>query len=112
MHKKKHAPCPIDVTYKGARGLFIQLAPRKSWVMKIKDGSMTEEEYTILYRADILHNANWSELIEWLEEEKHITFICYCSDGNFCHTNLLIDYMIEHFPKYFKRAKSKIRNLI
>jgi uncharacterized protein YeaO (DUF488 family) len=96
MATRHTVPNPIDVTIKSAKQPFKQLAPSWGMVMGYKAGTMSDATYTELYR-NILAKVAWDPIIKYLRQYDHVTFMCYCQDGEFCHTHLLIDYMTSHF---------------
>lgn len=86
----------IDITVKSAKGKARMLAPTWEMVKGIKDGSLSEFDYTNQY-LQILHQ-NEQEIVQYLLEVAHETggvlrFLCYCKDGSFCHTYLLISWL-------------------
>lgn len=96
-----NSPGPLDITIKSSTGWAKAFAPTWDMVLAHKKGTMSDEEYTLQY-ARILDNipaSTWETLHAYgLRMGGHITFICYCPDGAFCHTNLLIDYMTHVRP--------------
>lgn len=102
MWNHKAAVNPLDVTVKSAKSLGRNFAPTWAMVMGHKSGILTNDNYTIQY-LEKLDRLYWPPLLEKLQKSEHITFLCYCKDDDFCHTYLLIDYLIEHFPDTFKK---------
>ena len=35
--------------------------------------------------------------------ESEVVPLCYCCDGRFCHTRLIIQYATEKYPKAFSK---------
>lgn len=97
----------LDITIKSASGWALRLAPTWNMVWSHKQGTISNEEYRQRYFA-ILDRIEFplKELLDF-GKDGTITFVCYCSDGKFCHTYLLIDYLISTYPEYFDRAKEK-----
>ena len=96
----KVGPGQIDVTARTGR----PEAPEWAWVKAYKAGQMSEEEYTQLYHAKLERAPldHWRELWRWGREHGgQVTFLCYCRDGEFCHTVLLGDRLVERFPTGF-----------
>lgn len=96
----------LDVTVKGAKGFAKWLAPTWKMVMGHKDGSLSDEEYIKMYLSKL--EGTPSFVISELEKlGPEITFVCFCANGSFCHTYLLMDYLVEHFPTKFKRMNNE-----
>lgn len=65
-------------------------------VTGVKDGHITEEEYTEVYlgrmRESYLKNASrWNEVLKM----EQVALACYCSPGKFCHRHLLKDIFMK-----------------
>ena len=78
----------FDITVKSGHKAF---APTWDMVMGIKNGTMTEAQYTERYRelmSESVHKypGAWSDLL--LKGE--VTLVCYCPKGAFCHRYLLV----------------------
>lgn len=95
---------PLDATVKSSKTLGRKFAPTWTMVMGYKSGVLSEEVYTTQY-IEKLDKVYWPTVIEELTKSEHITFLCYCKDDTFCHTYLLIDYLIGHFGDNFKRLE-------
>ena len=76
----------LDITVKG----HSPFGPAWGMVMGIKNGTMTEEEYTEQYYSMIrrLYTSN-KGLFRTICGKETITFCCYCKSGTFCHRYLL-----------------------
>ena len=79
----------LDTTVKSGDRAF---APVWSMVMGVKDGSVSEEEYTRLYNAMMSHSqssnpAAWEKLLAGGK----VALACYCKADHFCHRYLLKD---------------------
>lgn len=86
----------IDITVKSAKGKARMLAPTWEMVNGIKDGSLSEFDYINQY-VQILYR-NEQEIVQYLLEVANETggvlrFLCYCKDGSFCHTYLLVSWL-------------------
>lgn len=95
----------LNVTVKSAVGLMKYLAPTWDMVMGHKDRKINDLQYTEQYRR-ILNQVNWVVILPILEQNAEngvVRFLCYCADGKFCHTYLLIDYLVEKFPSQFEK---------
>ena len=102
MWDHKKAVNPLDVTVKSAKSLGRNFAPTWAMVMGHKSGVMPDEVYVTKY-IEKLDKLYWPPIVEELEKSEHITFLCYCKDNTFCHTYLLMDYLVEHFGDNFKK---------
>jgi uncharacterized protein YeaO (DUF488 family) len=84
-------------------------------VMGYKRRAISSPEYTRQYMG-ILSGVTWEQWA-WLEQQSvvdKLTLLCYCEDGSFCHTYLLIQYMVERWPDrytdgtgYLKRMQAR-----
>lgn len=72
-------------------------------VLGSKNGTLSEAAYVKLYVRLLDDGARvW---LPWLlEQPSPLKFLCYCRDGVFCHTNVLIDYLVERHPDKFARS--------
>src|SRR5512145_1067483 len=94
----------VDVTVKSAVGFARSFAPTWHMVMGYKNGTLTEGQYTEQYMKIL--NAVSVEAWRWLYAQAvngEVTLLCYCRDGWFCHTHLLIDYACKKYPKAFTK---------
>jgi hypothetical protein len=105
MSRRHLVPGPIDVTVKTAKFPWKWLAPTWAMVMGHKSGAISDAAYTEQYLR-ILESVNWDDVLKELLEIEHVTFLCYCSNGAFCHTHLLINYMLENWPHIFIDGRS------
>lgn len=96
----------LDITVKSGKELGKKFAPTWNMVMGHKQGKITDEQYTELY-LNMLKNTEeevFEELYKYgLDNENKINLICYCHDGKFCHTYLLIDFLVEKFPERYEK---------
>lgn len=79
----------LDVTSKSGDQVF---APGMDIVMDVKQGAITEAEYTDKYlgrmRTSYKENsARWDEVLK----SGTVAIACYCNKGRFCHRHLLVD---------------------
>ena len=97
----------LDVTVKSAPQWLQPFAPTWAMVRAGKEGTMSEADYTDQYRKilAVVSPHTWEQLNEAGRKMESITFLCYCKDGEFCHTNLLIDWLIKHFPGQYERGE-------
>lgn len=92
---------PYDTTVKSGKGLF-----RPTWdiVMGIKNGDITEEEYTRYYKALLRQSylLNHDEWKTFLSQEV-VAVQCYCAKGKFCHRRILAE-VLEKVAKHLGLA--------
>ena len=95
----------VDVTVKSASGKARAFAPTWDMVMGYKRGEIGEAEYTRRYLAllDKVPVETWRWLYSQAAEGGGVTVLCYCRDGWFCHSHLLIDYACQKYPKAFSK---------
>ena len=104
---RKNGKPGLDITVKSATGIARFFAPTWDMVRSHKSGQINDDVYTILYeeRLDRLSD----EVLDWLYGEGwanggQLTLLCFCPDDKFCHTKVLIDYLVRRFPDRFARA--------
>ena len=98
----------LDITIKSAVGFARAFAPTWRMVMEHKKGEITDTQYTAMYSGILALNAHHyiNELEHFAaQHNNNITFVCYCPDGKFCHTHLLIDYLVKHYPAAFRDGR-------
>lgn len=96
----------IDTTVKTGDPVF---APTWDIVMGVKKGSLTEAEYTEVYR-DLMQHSYDTERHQWASlclSDEPIAIACYCKSGKFCHRHLLLRYFEKicnhhHIPFVYK----------
>ncbi|MBN22764.1 MAG: hypothetical protein CL678_15875 [Bdellovibrionaceae bacterium] len=102
----------VDTTVKSGAKF---LAPTWDMVMGVKDGSLTEEQYTVQYYAMMResYRRNKEQFLALLGKPA-VALGCYCKPGDFCHRLLLIDILKRiaivndiHF-EYVEEIKSAI----
>jgi uncharacterized protein YeaO (DUF488 family) len=93
----------LDTTVKSASGWARSFCPTWNMVMQHKNGVMSDEVYIRLYRQtlDAVPRETWKALWAMGKEAGEVTLLCYCRDGKFCHTHLMIEYACEKYPKAF-----------
>jgi len=100
----------LDITVKSAEGIGKYLAPTWPMVLGHKDGTLSDEDYEWMYRRILDRNPIKVYRALWKYGKDcggQITFLCYCPDGVFCHTHLLIDYLLEKFPTGWEDGRGK-----
>lgn len=76
-----------DVKIDGKYGFLL---PSWDIVDKYKKGLLTEEEFTSLYREEIM--SKWSFVKAWMMDltaDDEITMCCWEHEGEFCHRRLV-----------------------
>ena len=84
----------VDTTVKSGNHIF---APTWEMVLGHKDGSISDERYTRLYRQRMIQsmNRNTKTWIEFVSDQKPKAIGCYCRTGTFCHRHLLVKIFEE-----------------
>jgi len=97
----------LDVTRKSGEGLGLVFAPTWDMIRAHKTNTISDGTYTKKY-LEILAGIPedlYAELYRFgalsTQPSGVLTFLCYCRDGKFCHTYLLMNYLIERFPNHF-----------
>lgn len=101
-HYRYGGPDRLDVTVKGQHQFGKVLAPRWDMVMTTKTHGAKAHAWYIQEYHKILEavpNHVWQELLS----HRRIVFVCFCRKEDFCHRNLLVEYMrdIRRFPVYY-----------
>lgn len=81
----------IDTTVKSAQGIWRAFAPRWEMVLGYKNGTVSEAEYTVQYEQILTRVPD--------------TVCCYCRSRSFCHTHLIIDFAVRHWPDQFQDGR-------
>jgi uncharacterized protein YeaO (DUF488 family) len=94
----------VDVTRKSAKALGRPFAPTWSMVLGYKRGSISGGQYRQQYLT--LLEALDPKAIEdlWrqgVSDGGVLVLRCYCKDGTFCHTYLLLEWLITRYPTRF-----------
>lgn len=97
----------LDVTVKNAKGSVRMFAPSWDMVMGHKNNpkTWTDAHYTFFYldKLSRIPVEVWEKMHEWgVAHGGSITLMCFCKDGTFCHTYLLIEHAVKHFPRLFR----------
>ena len=95
----------VDVTVKSAVGFARSFAPTWKMVMGYKNRTLTEAQYTEQYMKilDAVSVEAWRWLYAQAAEGGEVVLLCFCRDGQFCHTYLIIDYACQKYPKAFSK---------
>jgi len=101
----------LDITVKSAQGDARKLTPTWSMVMDHKKGKITDQQYTQQYLARI-DSGDCDDQFPFVflydfgrKHNNSITFVCYCPDGVFCHTHLLINFLVGTYPHHFEDVR-------
>jgi uncharacterized protein YeaO (DUF488 family) len=105
---RRNGPEGLDITVKSAKDTARVFAPPWVMVRNYKSGALSEVGYRQWYETllDRVSDADWA----WLSAQAkngEVTLLCYCPDGKFCHTHLLIDYACRKFPKRFMDGRER-----
>lgn len=101
-------PVGIDTTFKSAVGNAKYFAPTKEMVYRHKGYEgyepLDNREYTRLYLPIL--QAVPLDIWRWLYREgmaanDRLVLKCYCPEGVFCHTHLMIAYAVYQYPNAF-----------
>lgn len=81
----------VGTTYKGD---YPHFAPQGPMVWALKDGRISEDEYTHLYRQ-LMNQSVQQNSVAWDEfllhfHDRQVAVGCYCGPGEFCHRHLLV----------------------
>jgi hypothetical protein len=94
----------FDVTVKGQDPLGKFFAPTWDMVMGVKNGTMTEAQYSALYAQRVIPAILNTSLIQKVVERfpQSITLVCFCPKGAFCHRYMLAAALaaVPHFGSY------------
>ena len=101
----------LDITVKSASGWALSFAPTWEMVTGHKGGTIGDLEYRNRYEAIL--DAAGEEAFRKLWEfgaDGQVRLLCYCPDGRFCHTHLMIDYAVKRFPQWFSDDRHRARS--
>lgn len=82
----------MDTTVKSGCGLF---APTWEMVLGHKAGTLSDEEYSALYRNILLESwkKDRQKWLDFLNDDDQYALACYCRAGKFCHRHLLVKFL-------------------
>lgn len=94
----------VNTTHRAAHCL----SPPQWLVGGYQGGQISDLLYGYIYRDRL--ELTRSEAKSWMiglimEGVTHVTLLCYCGDGKFCHTNLAIDWLCDQFPGDFEDGR-------
>lgn len=79
------------------RGLaYRELAPSKSLLNAWRGGDATEKQYKRIYETEVLNQLNPHTVVgelSKLAEGRDIVLLCYEKTGDFCHRQLVADWL-------------------
>jgi len=105
----KRVPGPVNVTIKSSVGLARMFTPTWDMVMEHKRGRLTNTDYTAQYHS-ILNKLTKEQVLAFYDQQREAgptcTFLCFCQDGRFCHTHLLIDWLVDQHPFLFADVRA------
>jgi hypothetical protein len=83
----------------------LPVSPTWRMIKEYKAGTLSKAQYTTKY-IDILE-ANKQAVYDWITSlpERLVVFLCFCPEGEFCHTHLLIEWLIEKWPDEFQDGR-------
>lgn len=82
----------VPMWYKGR--VYKKLAPPAWAVFTAREGKLSDEEFTEVYRR-YLDTLNWDEVFSELPEDA--VLLCYEAPYQFCHRHVLAEYLLERF---------------
>ena len=102
--KRGNDGCRINVTAK-VEHMF---SPHPTWVRELKTGEIDEALYREAYEEML--DEYRREIPGWIQGIRdagitRITLLCFCGDGKFCHTHILIDRLLHNYPDTFTDAR-------
>lgn len=80
--------------YDGIR--YEKLAPTEEILNKYKNNEITEEEYTELYKNQVLSKLDPSDVyldLMYIADSINIVLLCYESPKQFCHRHILAEWL-------------------
>jgi len=93
----------LDVTVKGQHEFGKLFAPNWDMVMAVKNHGAKAHQYYIDEYSKILDNIPawaWGAMLD----TDVITLVCFCRQQDFCHRNLIVEYIVRTFPNVFYRG--------
>lgn len=89
----------IDVTVRAN----LAVSPTWEYVMGHKKGVISDQEYTDWYMERL--DSRRAEVFAWASQlQEETTFLCFCPPDAFCHTYLLMDWLVTNYPETFCRT--------
>lgn len=99
-HYRYSGPDRTDITVKGQDEMGRYFAPTWDMVMGHKRGTVTDQQYVDLYVPNELNAQTVVGRVpvkawDWLLSEETRTFVCFCNEPDFCHRNILVNYILQ-----------------
>lgn len=101
----------LDISVKSAKAGRC-FAPTWDMVLGYKRGTISKFKYMLEY-THLLSKLNKQIFIDLAKKDRHLK--CYCANGEFCHTYLLIYHCLTNYPELFttdQETKLVINSLI
>lgn len=90
----------LDVTVKGQHEFGKLFAPNWDMVMAVKNHGAKAHQYYINEYNKILSNVP-SGAWEAILSTDEVTLVCFCRQEDFCHRNLLVEYLTSNWPHVY-----------
>ena len=88
----------LDISVGSSHGPARVFAPTWDMVLAYKRNQITAKQYMYQYTA-ILCKLDQSVFYNLAKRDRHLK--CYCPNGTFCHTYLLIHHCVSRYPHLF-----------
>lgn len=69
-----------------------ELTPTKRLLKLRKEEHISDEEYTVIYKREVLSKLNPTDIYN---KYKNSILLCYEKDGDFCHRHIISDWLLE-----------------
>ena len=76
---------------------LIELAPSKQLLHAMKDGLISEEQFTQEYVKQLNKLCKLPNLLSYCSQYDIVVFLCYEKPSDFCHRHILADYLKTHY---------------
>lgn len=102
----------VDVTAKTATGWAARLSP--SWVLVrgVREGAIGRKAFRWAYENMMKRAVTEKLLGSILQAGPEVIFLCYCRNGGFCHTYLLIHWLCLKYPALFRTDIAMTSNML
>jgi len=96
----------LDVSRKSGGPLGLHFAPTWDLVMAGKRGQIDWCEFSRLYTRQLDSTVNAEDVLRLYREGVvrggKLCLLCYCKAGKNCHTLVLIEWLVKHYPEHFE----------
>jgi uncharacterized protein (DUF488 family) len=91
----------LDTTVKSGSGLGLIFAPTWEIVMGVKQGRITQQQYTDAYLEMLRerYRASQETFLAILAQDQ-VVVTCYCRAGAFCHRHIVVDVLEKIAAKH------------